>query len=80
MESFKSRRDGRGKIIQILSKMSLSLHDFFPTALTLLGVSIVTNITPNLFTMLTTQNTTENNSIILHAQNTTELQDKVLLN
>jgi len=60
--------------------MSLSLHDFFPTALTLLGVSIVTNITPNLFTMLTTQNTTENNSIILHAQNTTELQDKVLLN
>jgi len=59
---------------------SLSLRDLRSTGRHLSGVSFITSLKSDICTALTTQNTTENNCIISHAQTTTALQPNVSLN
>ena len=74
-----------------VKNMSLSLHDLPSTGRRLLGVSFITSLKSNLWTALTTQNTTKIIVLTLslshthththtHTQNTTALQLNVLLN
>jgi len=79
VESLKTCEGGRGKTYSFCQKhRSLSLHDLW-NGRYLLGLSFVTNLKSSLCKALTTQNTTENNSIILQAQNANSLQLSVFL-
>ena len=70
---------GRGKIYRSCQQhQSVSLHDL-STGRHLLSVSFITSPKSNLCAALTTQNTTESNCIISHAQNTTALQLNIFL-
>jgi len=51
--------------------MSLLPRDFLYSSRYLLGVLFTTSLKPGWYTALTTQNTTENNCILSHAQNAT---------
>jgi hypothetical protein len=75
LQSLNTHDDGRGKTYRSCQKHnSLSLHDLLSTGHHSLRIPFTTNVQPNLCPALTTQNTTEHNCIILHAQNTTALQ------
>ena len=74
-----ARVDGRGGgHTDPVKNMSLSLHDLLSTGRHLLGASFTSSLQPNLRTSQTTQNATENNCIISHAQNTNTLQPKYI--
>lgn len=80
------RDDGRRNIylpmfIENLSKTTTyyKLYDILSAGRCLSGVFVITRLKAILFTNLTTQNTTESNCIMSHAQNTTEVQPNVFL-
>jgi hypothetical protein len=80
VESINSRDGGWGKTYSFCQKhRSLSLQDLLWKCRYLLRISFVTNPKSSLCTALTTQNTTENNSIILQAQNAIALQLSLFL-
>jgi hypothetical protein len=77
-EALNSRDDGRRKAYRSCQKHdSLSLYDAISTGRHLLGVALVTSLKSNFCTALTTQSTTENNSIS-HAQNMTVRKKNIL--
>ena len=79
MESHNTGDDGRGKRIDPVETELLAFLDLLATGRRLLGVLFVAGQKSNLCTALATQNTTENNCIVLHAQNASSLHPDVLL-
>jgi hypothetical protein len=80
VESLKTSDDGRGKTYRSCQKhQSLSQHELLSTGRHLLRVSFIIRLKSHLCTALTTQNTTETNGIISHAQNTTARQPNIFL-
>ena len=79
VESLNTRDDGRGKTYRSCQKLeSISLHDL-STGRHLLGILFISSRKSNLCRTVTTQNTTESNCVMSHAQNTNALQPNVFL-